>query len=72
MALSSLHASDSPAGGTAAAGDAVAESPMPAPIRGELGEPPMPLDEEQIAALFQDLRPVNGSADLIHVDKCTD
>lgn len=38
----------------------MAESPMPAPIRGESGEPSLPLDEEQIEAIFHDLRPVGG------------
>jgi hypothetical protein len=68
--LSSLHAPHAQAGGTAATRDAVAESPMPPPTRGERCEPAVPMHDEQFTALFHELRPINGSADL--VEKCAD
>jgi methyl-accepting chemotaxis protein len=64
--LSSRHASNDPADGTAAARDAAAESPMPASRPEERCEPATPLDDQQMAELFHDLRPVNGSAGLVH------
>ena len=63
--LSSRHASNAQAGGTAAARNA-AESPAPASTPEERCEPATPLDDQQMSELFHDLRPVNRSAGLVH------
>jgi hypothetical protein len=68
----SLDASNAKATGPVAEWEEVAESPMPVTTVGEPCEAPVPLGDEHLAALFHDLRTINGSEDLIQVGKSAD
>jgi len=69
--LSSLHAPNAMVGGTAAEQE-VAESPIPATAAGAPYEPPVPLGDEQIAALLHELRTTKASEVLLQVGTSAD
>jgi hypothetical protein len=70
--LASLPASNANADRIAAEREEGIQSPMPATPAQQRCERPSPKDDEQIAAILEDLRSIKGSADLIQVNSSAD